>query len=141
MELQLWPTRCMMHCHANNSNELSADVRKYLMLCGVPKRCIDKLNNKTRLYHDLSIYGDIAESYIEVLIESYGVEFIDFDFDKFFPREYPGNNIVSRVFFWFVPGLFKVVDNKIYRELNLKMIEMAIRTKKLYGEAPHEPRA
>ncbi|RMX09027.1 DUF1493 family protein [Vandammella animalimorsus] len=85
------------------SNELSVELREYLKRCGVPENKIMQCNGMTRMYHDLGIYGDIAEACMEVLAEHYRVDLSNFDFGKFFPHEFGGKNMLARALLWIVP--------------------------------------
>jgi hypothetical protein len=74
------------------ANELSAGLLAYLERCGLSKRKIAQCNGGTRMYHDLGLYGDIAEAYMEELNDHYHVDLSDFEFHKFFPPEFAGKN-------------------------------------------------
>lgn len=113
-------------------NELSASLRDYLERCGLPKRKLVRCNRNTRMYHDLGLYGDIAEAYLGVLVDHYGVDLSGFEFEKFFPPEFAGKNTLTRTLLWLIPFAGSVArrrDN--YLPLTLEMIDRAIRSKRL----------
>jgi len=83
--------------------ELSTELREYLKRCGQPEREIEQYSSSTRMFHDLDIYGDIAEAFMEELRDHYHVDFCGFEFEKFFPYEYLYTNFFERIFFAFVP--------------------------------------
>ena len=81
----------------------------------------------TRLYHDLGLYGEIAENCIAVLIDHYHVDMDGFVFDDFFPREFPGDTTVARLFFWLTPlAGWALRRRQSYLPLTLNVIEMVI---------------
>ncbi len=83
------------------------------------------------MYHDLNLYGDVAEGYMEVLAEHYRVDLSGFEFKRFFPLEFAGKNQLIRVLFWIVPFAGNAArKNDEYLPLTLEMIESAIRTKR-----------
>ena len=62
---------------------------------------------------DLRIYGDIAESYIELLRDKYGVNVSNFRFEKYFPEEIMGSSFKERTLFLLIPSLRKKAEQKI----------------------------
>lgn len=44
------------------ASELSIDLREYLERCGLSESKIRQCSGSTRMYHDLGLYGDIAEA-------------------------------------------------------------------------------
>jgi hypothetical protein len=85
-----------------------------------------------RLYHDLGIYGDIAESYIETLRDNCNVDVTDFVFSDYFPEEFAGKNQLQKIIFSLVPFIrSKVEDRKGYKPLTFLMLKDAIRKGKL----------
>lgn len=115
-------------------SELSADLREYLKRCGLPERKLARCNSSTRMYHDLGLYGDIAEAYLGVLADHYGVDLSGFEFEKFFPPEFAGTNMLTRTLLWLIPFAGSVArrrDN--YSPLTLEMIDRAIRAKRWQG--------
>lgn len=115
-------------------NEYFSDLLElYLEKCGHSKREIKTFNLDTRLYHDLFIYGDIAESYIEVMAEDFNVDVSNFDFHAYFPVEFPGKTRVSGFLialcpFWLRRRYLHPGEN--YKPLTLRMIQTALDSKK-----------
>lgn len=113
------------------ANNLSTELREYLKRCGLSERKIAQSNIRTRMYHDLGIYGDIAEADMELLADHYRVDLSGFEFDKFFPPEFAGKSPLARVLYSIVPFsdyLTKATGD--YLPLTLEMIERAILTKR-----------
>ena len=106
----------------------------FLRLNGLPESKIDSCDFNTSLYHDLGIYGEAAEDYLEVLIDQYHVDMAYFDFDRYFPPEYPGKTPLTRVLIWNFPYIWKLFapkeDKAKFMPLTLGMIEQAIDQKK-----------
>ena len=112
---------------------LSADLRSYLKHCGLSDNKIALCSGSTRMYHDLCLYGDIAEACIEVLAERYNVDLSGFEFDKFFPQEFVGKSRFARVLLWILPYAGSFARKRAcpeYKPLTLDRIDQAIRTKK-----------
>ncbi|WP_175015405.1 DUF1493 family protein [Burkholderia lata] len=111
-------------------NVLSSELCEYLRKCGFSKKRIDKLTYDTRLYHDLGVYGDLAEGCLEILCDQYHVDLSKFEFDKYFPREFVGENAFVRTLLWAVPFLGSGARRHgDYSVLTLGMVENAIRAK------------
>lgn len=82
------------------------------------------------MYHDLGLYGDIAEAYMEVLAERYQVDLSDFEFDKFFPEEYPGKNALTSALISITPfAAYFARRRKEYEPLTLEEIETAMKAR------------
>ncbi len=112
------------------ASELSIELREYLKRCGLSESKIAQCRSSTRMYHDLGLYGDIAEADMEVLADHYRVDLSGFEFEKFFPPEFAGKSPLARVLLWIVPFTDKVARKSgEYLPLTLEMIERAIRTK------------
>lgn len=113
------------------ANELSTELREYLKRCGLSEGKIAQCSVKTRMYHDLGIYGEIAEDCIDVLTDQYHVDPGGFEFEKFFPPEFAGKSMLSRVLLWIVPFAGKLERQRgEYLPLTLEMIENAMRAKR-----------
>lgn len=113
------------------ANDLSTELREYLKRCGLSESKIAQCSISTRMYHDLGLYGDIAEADMGVLADYYLVDLSGFEFDKFFPPEFAGKSPLARVLHWIVPFYGKLVrGNGKYLPLTLEMIERAMRTKR-----------
>ncbi|WP_411885984.1 hypothetical protein [Polaromonas sp. YR568] len=112
-------------------NELSAELREYLKRCGFSKGKIAKCNTGTRMYHDLGLYGEIAETCIDMLAHQYQVDLTGLEFEKFFPPEFAGKSMLTRTLLWVMPFAGKAVRQRgEYLPLTLGMIEKVIRTKR-----------
>lgn len=112
-------------------NNLSSELCEYLKGCGFSKKIIEKCTPNTRLYHDLGVYGDVAEGCIEVLCDRCHVDISGFEFDEYFPREFIGENSFIRTLFWAVPFFGREARRHgKYSTLTMMMIESAIRAKR-----------
>lgn len=114
------------------SEKLPANVQRYLeMCCCLSQRKIRKCHMNTRMFHDLGIYGEIAEDCILELRDKFHVNIDGFDFYRHFPPEFSENFFIC----WFFAGVpfirwfFEKPDK--YAPLTLSMIEHAITSKKL----------
>lgn len=111
-------------------NKLSRELRGYLKHCGLSERKIAQCRSSTRMYHDLGLYGDIAEAYMEVLADQYRVDLGGFEFDKFFPPEFAGKNPLVAALLSIVPFAGYVARQRgEYLPLTLGMIENLMRDK------------
>lgn len=110
---------------------LSDTQREYLLLCGLSKKKIARCAGSTRMYHDLGLYGEIADGCMSVLVDHYHVDLSGLEFEKFFPPEFPGRNMLTRALFWITPFADKVVRHSDeYLPLTLDMIDRMIQTKR-----------
>lgn len=83
------------------------------------------------MYHDLDLYGDIAEGCMELLAKDYRVDLSGFEFEKFFPSEFVGNNRFTAFLLQLVPFAGKIARQRgNYLPLTLELIDRAIRTKR-----------
>ncbi len=115
-----------------DEKDMPVELKAYLAKCGVAKRIINRCTLETRLYHDLGIYGDIAEAFMEVLADSYKVDVEDFSFYKYFPAEFDGNSWLARFLTTYIPWGKRVYRSRhVYAPLTLKMVLEAIRSGKL----------
>lgn len=120
----------MQHHVNKDTNNISFEVRDCLKKCGVSNRLIKNCTRKTRLLHDLNIYGDVAESLIEMLEKDHGVNILYFDFQKYFPEEFFGENLIGKILFRIVPFTIMIEKRKSkYNLLTLIQIENAIKNK------------
>jgi hypothetical protein len=100
---------------------------KFIDECGLNKYYSGKSNLNVRLYHDLNIYGDIAESYIEILRDNHNVDVSQFNFHDYFPPEFSGNSQLKKIMFSLIPFLrAKFEDKKEYLPFTFHMINEAI---------------
>lgn len=119
------------------ARELSTELRGYLKRCGLSESKIAQCNRGTRMYHDIGLYGDIAEACMDVLVEDYGVDLSDFEFGKFFPPEFAGGNMLIRALFWLVPFAGKAARQRVeYLPLTLEMIDNAMDAKRWHVAEP-----
>ncbi|MCL1137726.1 DUF1493 family protein [Shewanella pneumatophori] len=80
-----------------------------------------------RLYHDLNIYGDIAESCIETLSDNYGVDISSFRFGDYFPEEFSGKSHFQKMLFSLIPFLRASKEDKAdFKPLTFLMLKNAI---------------
>jgi hypothetical protein len=114
------------------NDELSTQIQAYLRTCGTSSKSIATYTRETRLWHDLGIYGDVAEANLECLNECFGVDLSEFDFERYFPFEFIGKTLLSSVLIRFVPFLGDYLRRHgNYTPLTLGMIDDAINSKKL----------
>jgi len=110
---------------------ISPILSQYLEKCGLAKSKIQYLTKDTSLYHDLNIYGDVAETYIEVLIEVYKVDMSNFIFDKYFPPEFIGDSVFTKILYSFIPFIGAVNRKKLNFQLfTIEMLEDLMVSKK-----------
>lgn len=120
----------MQHYVNKDTNNISFEVRDCLKKCGVSNKLIRNCTRKTRLLHDLNIYGDVAESLIEILEKDHGVNILYFDFQKYFPEEFFGENLIKKILFRVIPLTIIIEKRKSkYNPLTLAQIENAIKNK------------
>jgi Protein of unknown function (DUF1493) len=106
-------------------------MRQYLIHCGLSAAKIAQCNMHTRLCHDLGIYGEAAEDYLEVLRQKYQVDLSNFEFAEYFPAEYPYRTFVEKIIFDFQPfGRWLASRKDSWQPLTLAMINAAISAKK-----------
>jgi hypothetical protein len=112
------------------ASQLSIELREYLKRCGLSESKIAQCNGSTCMHHDLGLYGDIAEAYIGVLTDQYCVDLSGFEFEKFFPPEFEGKNMLTRALLWIVPFAGKAASQRSGRlPLTLDMIDRVMRSK------------
>ncbi|QYF94621.1 DUF1493 family protein [Massilia sp. PAMC28688] len=118
-----------------NDDPLPERLMEYLKCCGTSSRVISKCTLETRLYHDLDIYGEIAEDYLEVLSEKFGVDLSGFHFDDFFPQEWPqGNSWAESLLLKVFPGIERLYRKpKLYAPITMRMLNTALEKKRLCG--------
>lgn len=110
--------------------ELSPEVLEYLKRCGLAERQLSQCSGNTRMYHDLGLYGEIAEAYMEALVDHFHVDMSGFEFEKFFPAEFVGKNVLTRTLLWLVPFAGGAARQRgDYLPLTLAMIDRAMRSK------------
>ncbi len=115
-----------------NKKEQSKEFQDFLNSTGLAKYCIREGDFDLSLWHDLKIYGDVAESYMEVLNELYDVDISEFDFYLYFPAEFLGETTFQRCLATFFPFMRAWYHSKrTYKRLMFKDIKRAIETRKL----------
>lgn len=122
----------MQHHVNEDTNNISFEVVDCLKKCGVSNKLIKNCTRKTRLLHDLNIYGEVAESLMEILEKDHGVNIFYFNFQKYFPEEFFGENLISKILFRMIPLTIIIEKRKSkYNPLTLTQIENAIKNKVL----------
>jgi hypothetical protein len=112
-------------------NGLSPVVSEYLSACGLPQKTVAHCTRSTRLFHDLNIYGEVAETCIDTLTSKYGVDLKDFVFEKYFPEEFSSGSAFKSFLVWIIPLAKQYMHNHSkYEEINIEMIERALHTKR-----------
>ena len=100
---------------------------EFLKETGLNKHIKNPKNLELCLYHDLNIYGDVAESYIELLGEKYDVNTEKFVFENYFPLEFYGDSIILSWVYTFFPLLRKNKDFKTdYIRFPISLFKKAI---------------
>ncbi|WP_195764095.1 DUF1493 family protein [Pseudoduganella rivuli] len=121
----------MMLSHVTNQSVLPDILKVWLRKCGLSNRLLNQCQLQTRLYHDLGLYGDIAETYMDELAESHGVDLSDFVFERYFPSEFPGNTWVARFLVSHMPfGRWFYERDRMYAALTLEMVLNSMISKK-----------
>jgi len=111
---------------------MDSSFESYLQETGLIKQVKSADNLNLRLYHDLNVYGDIAESCIEHLRDKYGVDIDGFIFEDYFPSEFVGESFLESCMYSILPFLRKKHDSKIeLKPLTLLNIEQAMQEKVL----------
>lgn len=106
---------------------LTPEIIDYLRSCGISDRVINECTPDTRMWHDLGLYGDIAESCMSLLAEKYGVNLGGFLFDRFFPQEFVGRGAFTRTIFWLFPFVGSIQRKcEQHSPLTLHMINEAM---------------
>jgi hypothetical protein len=114
-----------------NNRNLPEPVSEWLKICSISTLIAKKCSMETRLYHDLGFYGDIAESYMEVLIEHFEVDMSDFQFERYFPSEFPNSSKISNFLITYIPFFRYLFERRsTYLPLPLSKIYQAISDKK-----------
>ena len=116
-----------MNNRPKNWINFSFELKAYIKKLGYNEKEVKSFNSDMRLYHDLDIYGDSAEEYMEVFQEM-GVDMSTFRFVDFFPPEFPYPATWSKLFFGLLPErLF--IDKTIYSPITFAMLEKALDAK------------
>jgi len=112
------------------SRELAEVIINFTL---IPNSKLSKCKAATRLYHDLALYGEDAEYFMEDLTDVFSIDFSNFEFEKYFPYEYsPEEDGYLSLFFNFTPRdkwAFRNNGRSKYLPISLKMIDMLIKTK------------
>lgn len=101
-------------------------VKCTLYEAGERRRRVSSAVLESRLFHDLGMYGDIAEAYLEFLREQYEVSTDNFHFDDYFPQEFIGKNWLERILFWIWPVDRKKFNASLFLPLTLRDVATAI---------------
>ncbi len=115
-------------------SQLSIELREYLKRCGLSESKVAQCSGSTRLYHDLGLYGEIAEGCMELLVDHYRVDLSGFEFDKFFPPEFAGKSALISALLSIVPFANYIARQRgEWLPLTLDEIDHAIRNKRWTG--------
>lgn len=93
--------------------------------CLSSNNALSKCNSKTRLYHDLKIYGDDAWIIVNALHDKWGVDLSEFEFKTYFPDEVDILWIIRPLFEFIFPSCVKR-----YYPITLGDIRLFIKEKK-----------
>ncbi len=112
------------------SRSFNGLLESYLLECGFKKSSINEFDGNTRLWHDLGVYGDIAESYIELMRDKYGVDISNFCFDDYFPTDFSGGSTFQIFIFSAIPFLRNRYNKKQpFKPLTLATVEKVLSSK------------
>ena len=116
-----------------SDNSLTDNLKNFLNeVCGYKISHVDRLDRSTRLFYDLNIYGDIAESCLEEFVKEFGVDVSLFNFEDYFPFEFDKFYLLDIWLIFYIPYLRKKYFNDYkYKDLTLGDLEGAIKTKVL----------
>jgi hypothetical protein len=131
--LPLRATNCTLRLLVTDpmQSQLSQELQEYLTVCGISKRKIALCSADTRMFHDLGIYGDIAETCIEILEQEYHVDMSGFNVQSYFPAEHVGKTRLAQVLLWAVPFAGNIARrNLAWEPLTLSRIERVMQAKK-----------
>lgn len=89
----------------------------------IAKYCSPKdiLNQDTRIYHDLNIYGDDADELLEEYSKLFNIRISSFKFTDYFPEE--GDIITSTII-----RILSLKPPKKYKELKIGDLTLGIQT-------------
>jgi hypothetical protein len=128
---RLLPMKFMTPSNVIENRNLPAPVNEWLRICSISTAIAEKCSMETKLYHDLGFYGDIAESYIEVLVEHFEVDMSEFEFERYFPLEFPSGPAIYGFLITYVPFFRYFLERpSAYLPLPLSRIYHAIKDKK-----------
>lgn len=110
------------------AEKLPDHLISYLRQCGLSSARADACNFETRLYHDLGVYGDEAQGYVDELKNGNNVDMSKFVFDDYFPQEIPATTIWGALICQLFPSRAKLLRDRLaYAPLPLRLIDQAIR--------------
>jgi Protein of unknown function (DUF1493) len=116
----------------NASADLSTDLRDCLAWLGISSEKIQACNRATRVWQDLGVYGEIADDFLEELSKCHQIDLSQFDPTRYYPTEFAGNGLFSRIFIPFIPFLDNYLrKRRVFAPLTLGMIDDAIVSKHL----------
>jgi hypothetical protein len=111
----------------NNLTNLPPVLLEWLKECGTSIHTIRTCRLETKLFHDLGLYGEIAEAYLETLVSVYGVDMQDFRFEKYFPAEFAGDTALTKFLITYLPfGRRIFIDPLKYTPITLGEIYHSI---------------
>jgi hypothetical protein len=84
---------------------ISKELHSYFKICGHSAQQIESYGMGTRIFHDLGIYGEIAEDHMVTLANDFGVDLSAFVFEDYFPNEFAGQTTLQTWLFWVFPWL------------------------------------
>jgi len=106
-----------------SKRQLGEVIVSHLREQGYKRKDIDQFSYETRFYHDMNVWGDDVDSWL-LDLKALGIDISDFQFDDYFPMEFPSAPLWRRILSMVVP--FTEVRQKPkenYKPLTLKMIE------------------
>ncbi len=100
---------------------------RYIFKAGLADYYKSDSDLKLRLYHDLGIYGDVAEGCIETLRDDFNVDVSNFKFDDYFPEEFYGDNPLEKILFSLIPFIGSIKKNrKKFKPITFERIKSAL---------------
>ena len=104
-----------------NKHQIPISLASFLLTAGMSEKTIKSSDLNTRLFHDLGLYGDIAIWFMEDLEKQ--VDMSRFYFERYFPPEFYGQGIWTRLFFGFCPFVSLVRRKReFYVPVTLRMV-------------------
>jgi len=102
-------------------------IYEFFTEVGYSEAKISKLNNSTRLFHDLNEYGDNADDIVNTLIK-FDVDMTGFEISDYFPEEFLGNNFLTRELLSFLPRHI-FLRNRHFHAFTIEMIGKLLASK------------
>ena len=108
--------------------KLSAEVRKFLSVCGFRESQIENWTMESEVIRDLGQIGDNLFDTVEILRSKFGIDLSDFQDELYSPGELENDTFLFRMRRRFP----KYIERRLskYRPITLKMIDDALHAKR-----------